>query len=62
MSIYFLKDFMKTYISKNGGRDDSDLQEFYIYKKHPRDSKLNSDKGFLKKDNANKGEPIGFSL
>ena len=62
MSIFILKDFMKTYISKNGGREDSDLQEIYIYKKYPRDSKLNSDKGFSKKDNGNKGEPIGFSL
>ena len=62
MSIFILKDFMKTYISKNGGRDDSDLQEFYFYKKHPRDSNLNSDKGFLKKDKGNKGEHIGFSL
>ena len=55
MSIFVLKVFMKTYISKIGSRDDSDVQKTYKFNKYPKDSKINSDKGFINIDNGEQG-------
>ena len=48
MSILSVEDFMKKYNLKNDTMNESDLQKIYIYPIYPRDSKICSDKGFVK--------------
>ena len=51
MKILNFKDFMKKYNLKNDTMNESDLQRVYKYNIYPRDSKINSDKGFVNIDN-----------
>ena len=51
MKILTFKDFMKKYNSKNDTMNESQLQKVYNYPMYPRDSKINSEKGFVNIDN-----------
>ena len=46
MKILNFKDFMKKYILKKDTMNELDLQRVHNYNIYPRDSKINSDKGF----------------
>ena len=49
------KDFIKKYKLKNDTTNESQLQKIYNYNTYPRDSKINSDKGFVNIDNGFQG-------
>ena len=51
MKILNFKDFMKKYNLKNDTMNESQLQRVYNRKIYPRDSKINSDRGFVNIDN-----------
>ena len=55
MKILSFKDFMKKYNLKNDTMNESQLQKLYNYPIYPRDSKINSDKGFVNIDNGSQG-------
>ena len=55
MTILMFKDFMKKYNLKNSTMKESELQRVYKFPIHPRDSKTNSDKGFVNIDNGSMG-------
>ena len=46
---------MEKYNLKNDTKNKSQLQKVYIYPIYPRDSKINSDKGFVNIDNGSQG-------
>ena len=46
---------MKKYKLKNDTMNESELQRVYNYSIYPRDSKKNSDRGFVKIDNGSPG-------
>ena len=50
MKILKLEDFMKKYNLKNDTLNESHLQRIYKYPIYPRESKIYSDKGFVKLD------------
>ena len=47
MKILTLKDLMKKYNLKNDTMNESQLQKVYNHPIYPRDSKINSNKGFV---------------
>ena len=51
MNVLNFKDFMKKYKLKNDTMNESQLQRIYYYPIYPRDSKIDSDKGFINIDN-----------
>ena len=55
MEILNFKDFMKKYNLKNDTMNECELQKVYYFKKDPRDSKINSDKGFVIIDDGSQG-------
>ena len=55
MKLINFKDFMKKYNLKNDTMNESQLQKVYNYYIYPRDSKINSDKGFVNIDNGSQG-------
>ena len=55
MKILHYKDFMKKHNLKDDTMTESQLQKFYNYNIYPRDSKIYSDKGFVKIDNGSRG-------
>ena len=55
MTILNFRDFMKKYKLKNDTRNESQLQKIYNYPIYPRDSKINSDKGFVNIVNGSRG-------
>ena len=55
MKILSFKDFMKKYKLKNDTMNESQLQKIYNYNIYLRDSKINSDKGFVNIDNGFQG-------
>ena len=55
MKILTLKNFMENYNLKNDTMNESDLQRVYNYPIYPRDSNINSDKGFVNIDNGSMG-------
>ena len=55
MKIINFKDFMKKCKLKDYTLNESQLQKIYIYPIYPRDIKINSDKGFVNKDNGSQG-------
>ena len=55
MKIINFKDFMKKCKLKDYTLNESQLQKIYIYPINPRDIKINSDKGFVNKDNGSQG-------
>ena len=55
MTIFNFEAFMKKYQLKNDTMNESDLQRIYKHPIYPRDSKLHSDKGFVKIDNGSMG-------
>ena len=55
MKILTFEDFMKKYDLKNDTMNESDLQRVYNYPIYPRDSKKNSDRGFVNIDNGQMG-------
>ena len=56
MKVLYFKDFMKKYNLKNETMKESELQRVYNYSIYPRDSKINSDRGFVNIDNGSRGE------
>ena len=50
MTILNFKDFMKKYKLKNDTMNESQSQSFYSYPMYPPDSKISSDRGFVKID------------
>ena len=50
MKLLNFKDFMKKHNLKNDTMNESELQRVYNYKIYPRDSKIQSDKGFVNID------------
>ena len=50
-----LKDFIKKYILKNDAMNEFEIQRVYNYLVYPRDSKIESDKGFTFIDNGSQG-------
>ena len=48
MKILNFKDFMKKYNLRNATTNESELQRVYNYPLNPRDSKIHSNKGFVK--------------
>ena len=50
MKVLIFKDFMKKYNLKNDTMNESQLQQNYNYPIYPRDSKINSDRGFVNID------------
>ena len=55
MITFNFEDFIKNINLKNDDMNESHLQEFYIYPIYPRDSKINSDNGFVNTDNGAQG-------
>ena len=55
MKVLYFKDFLKKYSLKNDTMNESQLQKIYKYPIYPRDSKINSDKGFVNIDNGSMG-------
>ena len=55
MKVLTFKDFMKKYNIKNDTMNESELQRVFKYPINPRDSKINSDKGFVNIDNGSLG-------
>ena len=55
MKVLNFKDFMKKNNLKNDTMNESQLQKFYYYTIYPRDSKIYSDRGFVKIDNGSQG-------
>ena len=55
MIILSFEDFMKKNKLKNDTMNESELQKIYNYPIYPRDSKINSDKGFVNIDNGSQG-------
>ena len=55
MKVLNFKDFMKNNDLKNDTLNESQLQKIYNYNFYPRDSKIYSDKGFIKIDNGSMG-------
>ena len=55
MRIITFKDSMKKYKLKDDTMNESDLQRVFKYIICPRDSKINSDKAFVKIDNGSMG-------
>ena len=55
MRVLNFKDFMKKYKLENDTMDESRLQEIYNYPIYPRDSKIQSDKGFVNIDDGRMG-------
>ena len=55
MKVLTFKDFMKKNKLKNNTMDESQLQRIYNYNIYPRDSKIDSDKGFVNIDNGSQG-------
>ena len=55
MKILNFKDFMKKNNLKNDTMKESQLQRIFIYPTYPRDSKIYSDRGFVKIDNGYQG-------
>ena len=55
MKILNFKEFMKKNKLKNDTMKESELQKVYKYPIYPRDSKIYSDKGFVKIDNGYQG-------
>ena len=51
MNILNYKDFKKKYNLRNDTMNESQLQKIYDYPIYPRDSQINSDKGFVNIDN-----------
>ena len=47
MKVLIFKDFMKKHKLIKDTMNESQLQKIYNYPKHPRDSKIYSDKGFI---------------
>ena len=58
-TILSLKSFMNRDTLKNDTMNESDLQRVYNYEIYPRDSKIVSDKGFVKFDNGSIGGTHG---
>ena len=55
MKIVNFKVFMKIHNLKNDTMDESDLQRVFDYPIHPSDSGLDSDRGFVNKDDGSQG-------
>ena len=55
MKVLNFKDFLKKYKLKNDTMNESQLQRVYNYSIYPRDSKIYSDKGFVKIGNYQNG-------
>ena len=55
MKILSFKDFMKKYNLENDTMNESELQRVYDYPIYPRDSKINSDIGYVNIDNGTQG-------
>ena len=55
MKVLNFKDFLKNYNLKDGTMNESQLQRVYNYTMYPRDSKILSDKGFIKIDDGRMG-------
>ena len=55
MKIVNFQDFMKIHNSKNDNMDESDQQRVFKYPIHPSDSGLDSDRGFVNKDDGSQG-------
>ena len=55
MSIIKIKDFMKKLKLRKDTMEDYELQRIYKSPINPRDSKINSDKGFVNMDSGEKG-------
>ena len=55
MKVLYFKDFMKKYELKNISMNESDLQRVYKYNMYPRDSKICSDRRFVKIDDGSQG-------
>ena len=49
------EDFVKKHNIKNDTMNESNLQRVYNYRINPRDSKINSDEGFVNVDNGSQG-------
>ena len=48
MNLITFRVFMKIYNLKNDTRNESQIQNFYIYPIYPRNSKIYSNQGFVK--------------
>ena len=57
MKVLNFEGFMKKYNLKDDTMNESELQRFYNYRIHPRDSEILSDKGFFNIDNGIMGGP-----
>ena len=55
MKILNFKEFMKKHNLKDDAMTESQLQKIYNYDIYPRDSKIYSDKKFVKVDNGSRG-------
>ena len=55
MKILTLKDFMKRYILNDNTMNEGEFQRVYNYPIYLRDSKIDSDKGFVNIDNGSQG-------
>ena len=55
MKILSFRDFKKEYNLKKDIMNESQLQKIYNYAIYPRDSKINSDRGFVNLDNGLQG-------
>ena len=55
MTILNFRDLTKKYNLKNDTMNESQLQKIYNYPIYPRDSEINSDKGFVNIDNGFRG-------
>ena len=55
MKVLNFKDFMKKYKLKNDTMNESQLQKVYNYPIYPGDSRIYSDRGFVKIDNGSMG-------
>ena len=55
MKFLGFREFMKKYKLKNDTMNESELQKVYNYPIYPRDSKINSDKGFVNIENGFQG-------
>ena len=55
MEILNFRNFMKKNILKNDTMNESQLQKIYNHPIYPRDSKINSDKGFINIDDGSQG-------
>ena len=55
MKVLNFEDFMKKYKLKNDTMNESQLQKIYNYPIYPRDSKIDSDGGFVNIDNGSMG-------